>query len=511
MQSLGNINPKDLRALKSYFESLDDEELEVAPTLKPIEIPPLPKAQLGQRKEPSATRVKQQRPSMALEVATTMKPIEIPSLPMAQVGQKKKPSANKVNQQRPSIGDAVMPDFALKRRQGRSAVCDEIPYPKNKKYVLHKTGDYEHFATDSNLLAVLNYLSVNESRYTIADSIFLSIDENLKPRGPVASQLPPKFLQMPVDFLVSTRPNSNPSELKKRVHYLSASLRKEFKASHQFAMFDYRTSQFQLVEDDLSAVTEIIEPALKRAYDTDKCLVIPFESISILSSHICTLVVEPRTKGYAIAHVFDPNGEVPSHDPDFPFCKSYRQAVESCIKRMFDLQNVVKVFVQLRKIPNFNLPGAAPRKHTTFLQSEDVQKHFLSYRLDREKNKLYYQRESEGICVIVSLYVMLMALCYGKRALRDNFWTESFRDMSGDRVSPKYNQSGVVDLNKKIRGGKEVLHQSYNRTIYMRAFAWALYEKSLSAKAFAQIGGNTPSVFYNKVTGEVTMYKQPTL
>jgi len=210
------------------------------------------------------------------------------------------------------------------------------------------------------------------------------------------------------------------------------------------------------------------------------------------------MLVQPKSRGHAIVHIFDPNGSIPQKEPDFPYCKNYRRAVESCIATLFGFQDVFTfTSVALREIPNFNMPGAAPRHEITSLDAKDISRNFLSHQLDRRVHRIAYKREAGGICAIAALFVITMTICYGKRALTNAFWEKAFRSMSGAIIAKRYTLDDI-DLNRKIRGRDEVFHQIYCRIMYMRSFIWALCEKALTEQEYAAIGGKGTKKFYDK-------------
>lgn len=409
---------------------------------------------------------------------------------------------------RKSNGDIVVQGETFIKRQGRSfELCDNIPQPNDTLLRLHKIGDYEHFADANHIARVIDFLGTVGSEYAFTSGVYFALDENLKQKkevNPIISKfdLPKKFRRYAVATVMSENPKSgyNDKDLNSRVHYLVASIRSSNNYASEFAAFDFETNSFHAVDNVLVDSMLQLKRVLQVAKEKQQLVVIPFESFSLQSSHMCTMIVEPKVRNNAVVHIFDPNGEIPSKEPDFPYCKSYKLAVASSVQVLFRFIEVFDhVTVNFRKIPNFNIPGAAPRNSITY---GDVDKKFLVHKLDREINGLLYHRESDGICVIVSLFVITQAICFGKRVLQDRFWEEAFRIMSG-RPLETGGVVGRVDRNKKVFGGKEVLHQVYTRLIFMRSLAWAIYSKALSKKALSLLGGNTDLVYYDTQTGNI--------
>lgn len=409
---------------------------------------------------------------------------------------------------RKSVGNFVIQGQTFAKRQGRSVeLCDNIPQPDDEVLILHKIGDYEHFADAKHISQVIQFLSTTSSAYAFTSTIYFALDENLKRKKDVqptigAYELPLKFRQNAAKAVLRENPKAgyNEKELNARIHYLVASVRSSNNYASEFAAFDFKTNTFEPLESVLPESLLAMQRVLEIIKREQQLLVIPFESFSLLSSHMCTMIIEPKVRGNAIVHIFDPNGEIPGKEPDFPYCKSFRLAVESSVHVLFEMLDVFdNVAVKFRKIPNFNMPGAAPRNT---ISTGNVDKKFLVHKLDREINGLSYHRESDGICVLVSLFVMTQAICYGRRVLQDRFWQDAFRLMSGVPLE-KGSVKGRVDRNKKILGGKEVLHQVYTRIIFMRSLAWAIYGMALSKKSLSLMGGDTSLVYYNKRTGDV--------
>lgn len=404
---------------------------------------------------------------------------------------------------RRSIGDYVVDGKVFDRRKGRSSVCDVIPTPDDSVYPLHATGDYEQFASQKMLAKILGYLTKQGSEYSVTEPMILSIQEHVKTdKYAKRYDLPVKFReQLRGRFGANHDTACRDYKLQSCVHYLSASMKHADTLSSEFGFYDHKSNAFvgdAHFDSDANTAMNKFRKALREVEKTKKSLVIPFESESFFSGHMCTMLVQPKSRGHATVHIFDPNGSVPPKEPEFPYCKNYRRAVESCVATLFSFQDVFAfTSVILREIPNFNMPGAAPRHEKTNLKAEDISRNFLSYQLDRGVHRLVYKREAGGICVIVALFVITMTICYGKRALTNAFWEKSFRSMSGSIIAKKYALDGI-DLNRKIRGGDEVFHQIYCRIIYMRSFMWVLCEKTLTEQEYTAIGGKGAKKFYDK-------------
>lgn len=404
---------------------------------------------------------------------------------------------------RQSLGDLVVPGSAFTQRAGRAfKLCDAVPIPGDSPLPLHQVGDYFMFADESNLLRVVQYLSSLDSAYASSSAIHFAIDENLKRGRSMAEfDLPSRFKDAAAKTVAAQKKAADMSELKSRVHYVVASVRSVRNTPSEFAAFHHARNEFVALDRvDAGSLYELNE-MLQVAKSAKKLLIVPFDSMALASSHMCTIVIEPKRQSNAIVHIFDPNGEVPTKEPDFSFMKSYRAAVASSLKVLFqEFQSVFdSVSVNFRTIPNFNLPGAAPRNGVTH---GAVEKKFLAYQLDRNVYNFAYKREAEGICAIVSLFVMVQTLCFGRRVLKDSFWEETFRSMSGSPLASRAIVAGV-NRNKKMFGGKEVLHQVYMRMVFMRSLAWSLYKLALPHKKYVAMGGSTPLLHFHD-TGIVT-------
>ncbi len=415
-----------------------------------------------------------------------------------------KTKSNRMPNNRQSLGDLVVPGSAFVKRTGRASnLCDAVPIPGDSPLPLHQVGDYYMFADESNLMRVVQYLSSLDSAYASSSAIHIAIDENLK-RGKTMAEfdLPSRFKDAAAKTVAAKQKTAAKlSELKSRVHYVVASVRTLQNTPSEFAAFHHATNSFVALDRVDGGSLHELNEMLQVAKSAKKLLIVPFDSMALASSHMCTIVIEPKHKSNAIVHIFDPNGEVPTQEPDLPFMKSYRAAVASSLTVLFgEFQDVFdSVSVNFRTIPNFNLPGAAPRNGVTH---GAVEKKFLAYQLDRNVYNFVYKREAEGICAIVSLFVMVQTLCFGRRVLKDSFWEETFRAMSGSPLASGSVVAGV-NRNKKVFGGREVLHQVYMRMIFMRSLAWSLYKMALPHKKYVAMGGSTPLLHFHD-TGIVT-------
>jgi hypothetical protein len=404
---------------------------------------------------------------------------------------------------RKSLGDLVIPGSVFLKRKGRSIeLCDAIPIPGDSTLPLHRFGDYYMFADESYLSAAVRYLSSTDSDYAVSTAIHFAIDENLKhERTMSAFDLPPRYKNSAAQTVLANTTHTVLSELKSRVHYVVASIRTTTNYPSEFAVFDHATNEFVALKRVNNDSISELNAVLQMAKETKRLLIMPLDSMALASSHMCTLVIEPKPKNSAIVHIFDPNGQIPSKEPDLPFMRSYKAALESSFLVFFsDFQNVFdNVSVHFHTIPNFNLPGAAPRNGTTY---GPIEKKFLAHQLDRDVYKFFYNREGEGICAIVSLFIMVQTICFGRRVLNDRFWIETFRLMSGSPLKSGAVVSGL-NRNESIFGGREVLHQAYMRMIYMRSLAWALYRLALPHKDYVAMGGSSEMVLFH-MSGVVT-------
>ena len=348
---------------------------------------------------------------------------------------------------RQSLGDLVVPGSAFSQRAGRAfKLCDAVPIPGDSPLPLHQVGDYFMFADESNLLRVVQYLSSLDSAYASSSAIHFAIDENLKRGRSMAEfDLPSRFKDAAAKTVAAQKKAANLSELKSRVHYVVASVRSVRNTPSEFAAFHHAGNEFVALDRvDAGSLDELNE-MLQVAKSAKKLLIVPFDSMALASSHMCTIVIEPKRQSNAIVHI-DPNEKFRPKSR-FPFYESYRASVASSLKVLFqEFQSVFdSVSVYFRTIPNFNLPGAAPRNGVTH---GAVEKKFLAYQLDRNVYNFAYKREAEGICAIVSLFVMVQTLCFGRRVLKDSFWEETFRSMSGSPLASRAIVAGV-NRNKK--------------------------------------------------------------
>lgn len=397
---------------------------------------------------------------------------------------------------RKSLGNMVLSDSAFLQRQGRSTeLCDFIPIPGESPLSLHQNGHYNSFADDANLAVVVKYLSSLDSDYAISSAVHFAIDENLKKDKTMSAyDLPSRYKETVANTVLSAESYGNLKELKSRVHYVVASIRTMTNFPSEFAAFDHSKNEFvKLNKVNKNSISEL-NKLLQIAKENKQLLIMPFDSMALSSSHMCTMVIEPKPKNTVTVHVFDPNGEVPTKEPAFPFMKNYRKAVESSILLLFSFQTIFEgTAVNFHSIPNFNIPGARPRNGKSSLP---VDKIFLAYQLDRKIYDFVYTNEGEGICVIVSLFVMVMTICFGKRVLKTDFWLQAFRNMSGSPLKSNAVINGL-DRNQLIHGGKEALHQVYMRTIYMRSLAWSLYRLALPSKKYNDMGGKSLLLFFH--------------
>ena len=389
-------------------------------------------------------------------------------------------------------------------------MCDGLVSPGDTVYPMQQLGDYHTFSNDENLKRAIKYISEQQSEYAFSGPIAFTVDETLKADGLGNDfDMPKKYRKEIIEYLEKSNPGKyKQNELKNRRHNFYASLR-AFSHLEAFDFANYNHKLKKFVMSDVAkrdgAFSTFVQ-LLIEANESSRCLVFPFDSYGIMSAHMCTIIVQPtRRKGGAIVHVFDPNGVVPAVDDTFPFCTSYRAAIHSALTILFGCQSVfINVSIEFEKTPNFNMPGAAPRSIPTS-EDADVDKLFLSYKVDKYLG-LLYRNESNGVCAVVSLFVMCMAMCFGKRCFNETFWKETLEKMSGKSLDKKYRMIGKLDRNKHLKGDM-ILHKVYNRLMYMRAFAWSLYKQCLSKSQLGVMGVNTPLLMYNKKTGQISEFQ----
>jgi hypothetical protein len=413
---------------------------------------------------------------------------------------------------RRSLGEIVPAGSALVDRGGRAALCDILPSPRDRMLELQSVGDYNvMFGDPKNIERIMTMLHTNPSEYCVIPPLYFVVEEFLQPAKKTPNEitseffLPKAYKHLPVQHLLKNVRQGkvrHESELNTRNHFLVGGLRGNDTPPMTFSAFHYGTQTFLPVDsqDNDDAAARLFS-AIVKAREENKVVVIPFESMAITSGHMCTIIIDPKTRGRLSVNVFDPNGAIPIREAVFPFCKSYRAAVASCLEVLFRMQDVFdKVFVDMPEIPNMNLPGGRPRSNAT---TKAVTKLYYGSQLDKASS-LRYQNESEGVCVVASLFVMCMALCYGRRTLRRQWWDEVNGHLLGaEWVPDEFRIVEGVDVTTRVRNGAETLHQAYNRIVFMRTFAWSICKMALWPADLNLIGINAPACLYDKKTGNV--------
>ena len=221
----------------------------------------------------------------------------------------KQSSRSRGARNRKSIGDSHVLGQALEARRGRSELCDLLPNPKSRYFELRRIGDYHQFADTTNLSQAMAFLAQQVGEYAMVGNLYCSIDENLKHDAKFREfDLPSECRKDAVEYLRSLNPGKySRTDLESRVHYFAASLRTSEHVAFDFACFRSDTDRFEPIPAQKNESFREFVRLLQDAKATGRCLVIPFDSFSITSAHMCTLVVA-GTRVEPKVYVFDPNG-----------------------------------------------------------------------------------------------------------------------------------------------------------------------------------------------------------
>ena len=401
---------------------------------------------------------------------------------------------------------------------------------------MKQTGDYYFFANEKNMEKLMTFLFSQSSDYCMVSPVFFSLDEHVNEEKDV-----PLFKSMNItntpeerEYLIKFMMEFNPGkytrdQLKRRIHAFSFSLRLQDRSVDRMAVYNPRTGLFVNKYPDVDGKEislidhlgvdgpfEMFRNLVLNMQSSGKGILMPFESGAIQSGHMCMIYMHPAPRKYVAVHIYDPNGKIPNEESDLPFCPNYRKLVESAILVLFDhpeLKSIVHgVSVQFRSIPNFNIPGSRPRTHSRLklknmsdAKIEKVlEKSYQGYKMDKILN-VSYIHEWEGICAVVAFWIMVMLLCYGKRALNDDFWFGIYKQMSHKTVKEPIRTAGrtiEVNLHTLVFNGKEIVVQVYNRQMYMRAFASAIYNMAIHG-SYNKSFGTSKWFIYDKTEAKV--------